>query len=119
MTALRLALAVTLAPLAASAQDYRPVVGQPEFVALVDGHALTQRLFKVSLNVQADGQITGRALGGDVTGSWTWQDGYFCREMIWGGDLIPHNCQTVEVGGDLLRFTADRGNGDSTALRIK
>ena len=118
MNALRLALALILAPLAAQAEDYRPVTEQAEFVSLVDGKTLSQRLFQVGLNVSANGEISGRALGGDVTGSWTWQDGFFCREMIWGGDLIPQDCQTVEVGGELLRFTAERGRGDSTALRI-
>ena len=66
-----------------------------------------------------DGRIDGSAVGWDITGTWQWQDGYFCREMAWGGDPIPYNCQLVEVeGDDRIRFTVDRGAGRSAAFSL-
>ena len=107
------------APMTAAAQDARVVTDRADFVALVQGHSLTQRLLGVALRVTEDGRISGEAMGGTVTGSWTWQDGFFCREMAWGDREFPLNCQRVDLNGDLIRFTADRGAGDDATLRIR
>ena len=101
------------------ADSFQPVTDQSTFVELVNGRNLTNRLYNLSLNVSPSGNISGSALGWDVTGTWSWQGGYFCREMAWGGDPIPYNCQLVEVAGDQVRFTTDRGAGDSAAFRLR
>lgn len=113
-----LPLALTLA-MPASAQGFRPVVDRSEFLSLVSNRTLNIRIYGLSLSVLPSGQITGKALGSDITGSWSWQNGYFCREMDWGGDPIPYNCQLVEVSGNDLRFTTDQGAGDSAVLRLR
>ena len=92
---------------------------QATFLSLVDGKLLRNRLYGVRLNVFGNGQIQGEAVGWGITGTWSWQDGYFCREMNWGGDTIPYNCQLVEIRGNSIRFTVDRGAGDSAAFRIQ
>ena len=111
-------LAATAAP--AMADSYVPVKDQATFVSLVQGKELRNRLYGVRLNVLDNGQIAGAALGWDIEGSWTWQDGYFCREMSWGGDPIPYNCQLVEANGNSqMRFTVDQGAGDSASFRLQ
>ena len=111
-------LAATAAP--AVADSYVPVRDQATFVSLVQGKELRNRLYGVRLNVLDNGQIAGAALGWDIEGSWTWQDGYFCREMSWGGDPIPYNCQLVEANGNSqMRFTVDQGAGDSASFRLQ
>ncbi|MCA1775513.1 MAG: dihydrodipicolinate reductase [Loktanella sp.] len=118
MKHLVLALGLTCATTAAAA-DWQPVSDEGTFLSLLDGRQLTIRLYNLALNVTPNGQIAGGALGWDITGTWSWEDGYFCREMEWGGDPIPYNCQLVEVDGDLLRFTTDQGAGDSASLRLR
>lgn len=114
------AIAVGLVlPKAAAAQEFRAVTDQSEFLALVSGKSLTNRLYNLTLAVAPTGQIEGSAMGWDITGTWAWQDGYFCREMAWGGDPIPYNCQLVEVAGADLRFTTDQGAGDSASFRLR
>lgn len=117
----RLALALTLALAAtpAIAESYVPVSDQATFVSLVDGKLLRNRLYGVRLNVLPSGEITGAAVGWDITGTWSWQNGYFCREMSWGGDPIPYNCQLVEVSGNSIRFTVDQGEGDAASFRMQ
>ena len=66
-----------------------------------------------------DGDIRGRALGGPVNGDWRWQDGYFCRDLVWGERDLGPNCQMVEVKGNRIRFTSDFGRGDSADFRIE
>lgn len=115
---LSIALATTAAP--AFAESYVPIKDQATFLSLIEGKELRNFLYGVQLNVFETGQIAGAAWGWDIEGTWAWQDGYFCREMSWGGDPIPYNCQLVEArGDDRLRFTVDRGAGDSASFRIQ
>ncbi|MEL6839326.1 MAG: dihydrodipicolinate reductase [Pseudomonadota bacterium] len=115
-----LSLILAAIALPAAADSYVPVKDQETFVSLVDGKELRNRLYGVRVNVFENGQIAGGALGWDIIGSWTWQDGYFCREMSWGGEPIPYNCQLVEAqGSERLRFTVDRGAGDSASFRLQ
>jgi hypothetical protein len=118
MKALALALAALLAaPLPALAEGFAPVRDKSEFVGLTNGKALTR--FGISLNVSPAGAIKGSAFGATVTGNWNWKNGLFCRDMAFGNTEIELNCQTVARKGNILRFTADEGRGESADLRIK
>lgn len=112
--------AAMLAALPVAANDFAPVREKTEFLSLVEGRDLRIGLYNLTLNVLPDGQIKGRALGWDITGSWAWEDGYFCREMDWSGMEIGYDCQLVETeGADKVRFTVDRGNGDSASFKLR
>ena len=115
-----LALSLTMLAAPAWADGYAPVKEKDEFIALVDGKELRNFFYGVRLNVLEEGRIEGSAIGWDIVGNWTWQDGYFCREFSWGGDPIPYNCQLVEARGDeRIRFTVDQGAGDSASFRLQ
>ena len=116
-----LALAALLtAALPVGARAYEAVTDEAAFLALIEGKNLSLRLFGVSLQVLPDGTILGEAQGAPITGTWTWEEGYFCREMLWGDEPIPYNCQLVEVRGDSrMRFTTDRGAGESAAFALR
>jgi hypothetical protein len=104
----------------ALADGYAPVKDKQTFLSLIQGKELRNLLYGVRLNVLEQGVIQGSAIGWDIEGTWTWQDGYFCREMSWGGDPIPYNCQLVEArDGDRMRFTVDQGAGDSASFRLQ
>jgi hypothetical protein len=119
----RIAAAIILGLLSAMpalANDFTPVKDESQFVSLVEGRELRLGRFGVWLNLTRDGRITGRALGWALTGSWDWKDGFFCREIDWSGYAIPLNCQLVEVrDGEELRFTVDRGAGDSASFKLR
>ncbi len=109
-----------LAAVPAKANEFEPIRDKTEFLSLVEGRELRLNLFRIRIKVQGDGQIEGSALGWDLTGRWDWQDGYFCRDMDWSGMPIPFNCQLVEAkGGEEIRFTVDRGNGESAAFKLR
>lgn len=109
---------VTASP--ALATDFVAVRDKGAFLELLQGRALHIGIYNLVLNVAPDGQIYGSALGWDIDGTWTWQDGYFCREMNWSGTEIPLNCQLVEVRGtEKMRFTVDRGVGRSAAFNLR
>jgi hypothetical protein len=102
---------------AAPALAFERVTDRSAFVGLVEGRTLTS--LGVALQVLPDGQIAGRAFGRDITGSWDWRDGLFCRAMAAGSRSFPLNCQVVQLDGTTLRFIADEGQGDRADLRIR
>jgi hypothetical protein len=120
MIRLCIALLAMIFALPAWAEPYMPVRDKQTFMSLIDGKELRLPLWQITLQLQPDGEIAGSALGWGIKGRWEWQDGYFCREMDWSGTPIPFNCQLVEVkGAESVRFTVDRGAGDSAAFRLR
>ena len=117
----RLVIALAaLSALPAHANDFAKVTDKSEFLKLVDGRDLRIGLYNLTLKLGKDGTIQGSALGWDITGSWDWKDGYFCREMDWSGMAIDYNCQLVEArGAEKLRFTVDKGTGNSESFDIR
>ena len=105
---------------AGMANTFQPITDKQTFLTLLDGKNLSNRLYGVNLSVTSDGKITGKGAAWPITGSWTWENGYFCRAMDWGGDPIPYNCQLVEVrNGNEMRFTVDQGAGDSASFMLR
>ncbi len=97
--------------------DLYKVDRQSEFVNLVKGKTLSRPFIR--LEVTDDGQIKGRGVRWDVTGTWTWENGYFCRDLYWGGDPLGYNCQEVRANGNQIRFTSDQGAGQFADFRLK
>lgn len=87
-----------------------------EFISFVQGKTLKRPL--IELQVTQDGRIQGRGMRWDVEGSWRWENGYFCRDLFWGGDPLGYNCQEVRAQGDRIRFTSDRGSGRSAEFGL-
>ncbi|SLN67091.1 hypothetical protein ROJ8625_03428 [Roseivivax jejudonensis] len=114
----RRAAAMALAALTATPAlaDMSPVTDRARFLELVQGRTLSRPL--VNLQVGADGTISGSGAGWNVSGSWSWQDGYFCRDLNWGGDDLGYNCQLVTADGDRIRFTEDRGAGRTAGFTL-
>lgn len=110
------AILAALLPQTAAAELKR-IENKSEFVQLIQGKTLSRPL--VRLTVSPNGEISGRGATWDVTGSWTWQNGFFCRDLNWGGDDLGYNCQAVLANGSELRFVADQGAGDAADFRLR
>ena len=108
-------LSIAPMPMAGTA-DPAVVTKTQRFIELVTSKTLRRPLNR--LQVSANGTISGAGAFQKASGNWTWQDGYFCRSLRWGRSDLPYNCQQVIVDGDSLRFTSDRGAGDSAAFKL-
>jgi hypothetical protein len=97
--------------------DFQKVESQADFVSAVNGKTLTRPMVK--LQVSPAGSISGKGALWDVSGEWSWQGGYFCRSLNWGGDDLGYNCQEVKVQGSKIRFTSDKGSGDSADFSLQ
>ena len=107
-------LGLTAAPAAA---EYAKVEKEQEFRSIITGKTLTRPLIR--LEVDPKGTISGIGARWEVTGNWSWRDGYFCRDLFWGGDSLGYNCQEVRVNGERIRFTSDKGKGNSAVFRLR
>jgi len=117
---MRMMIAAALAAFAAGPlwAELVKVEDQRKFVQLINGKTLTRPLVK--LTVSPDGRIDGRASLWNIEGTWSWQDGYFCRDLFWGGDALGYNCQEVQASADgRIKFTSDRGAGDSAVFSLR
>ena len=110
------ALTVTAVSTPAAA-DLQRITDRGTFMSIVQGRELSR--LGVSLTVAPNGSIIGRALGRDVTGSWSWENGLFCRTLDAGDRSFGRNCQVVSVDGAMIRFHADQGTGDIADFRIR
>jgi len=111
------AFAIALVATPAFAANYTKINDKAEFVKLVNGKTLTRPLVK--LQVSSAGSIKGRGATWDVEGKWTWKNGYFCRNLNWGGTELGYNCQEVGLSNGKVRFTSDQGKGDSAEFKLR
>lgn len=116
LAAFALSAIAATTPESASA-EYKRIDRKSDFLGLVTGRTLSRPLVK--LQVLPDGKIAGRGVRWDVSGSWSWRNGYFCRDLNWGGDDLGYNCQEVRARGNSIRFTSDEGAGDSAEFRLR
>lgn len=112
-------VAAVVAPFTATGAnaEFAKISDEQAFKTVVSGKTLTRPL--VRLEVSSGGDISGMGVTWEVTGSWTWRDGYFCRDLFWGGSDLGYNCQEVAVNDGRIRFTSDKGTGDSADFRLK
>mgnify|MGYP001215552742 CR=1 FL=1 len=88
-----------------------------EFIERVTDKVLTRPF--ITLKVSSDGEIRGSGAFRKITGTWVWEDGYFCRSLHWGRTDLEYNCQRVTRNGNKLTFTSDRGKGDSASFTLR
>ncbi len=120
MRRLLVALFLVALPALALANPAGAIRDKETFLSVVQGKELRIGLYNLSLQLTPDGKITGSALGWGITGNWAWQDGYFCRDIDWSGYAVAYNCQLVEVvDASRLRFTSDKGKGQSASFRLR
>ena len=70
--------------------------------------------------IHKNGKTSGKLKrDGKYYGSWVWQNGFYCRNLVIKGKETGTNCQKVEISGKQLRLTRDKGEGQVTNLTIK
>lgn len=100
-----------------AAADFEKITSKSEFDSLITRNQLGRT--GIELTVTPAGQIEGSAFGQPVSGKWSWEGEYFCRDLAWGDTDFGYNCQEVARDGNALRFTSDRGAGRSAKLYLK
>jgi hypothetical protein len=68
--------------------------------------------------IHEDGKIAGDVDGRPLSGSWYWEDGYFCRTAELDGEFLDLDCEIIESLGDKMRYTRERGDGPASIVEI-
>ena len=67
----------------------------------------------------SDGTLGGNFDGTDVTGTWTWENSFFCREGMLGDFVIEYDCQIVEINGNIMRAARNQGSGETVEVILE
>lgn len=92
--------------------DFKPIRKEALFRSLVVDHKLTDGNGNWT-TIASDGSQKGNFNDKQYVGSWIWKGRFWCRNGVIGGKELGTNCQLVEVDGNLIRFTRDKGKGQS------
>ncbi|MCP5038370.1 MAG: hypothetical protein GY945_12315 [Rhodobacteraceae bacterium] len=105
------AAAISLIATVAMADEtgFTRIVDESGFIGTVTDREITSRLG--TLIIGSDGKVTGSVPIGKVTGSWNWDEGYWCRTVKIGFLKQSEDCQSVEVSPTEVRFAAEKGTG--------
>ena len=66
-----------------------------------------------------DGTITGTFAGKNMTGTWSWEDQYYCRTAKLGKKKYGHNCSVVTVSGNKVILKGSKGMGKKRTYRLE
>ena len=95
-------------------QDYIQINTEEEYRTSVVGRSVGVT------TTHPDGTMTGISEEGkEIKGTWTWENGLFCREGTIGSDKLDRDCQKIEVTEDKLRVTRNNGNGSQSVFDLK
>ena len=83
------------------------ITSEKEFRDQVIGKKLVSKRGHVS--VHEDGTLSGESKKKKITGTWSWEDQYYCRTVKLGGKDFGHDSQVVEVSGDTMTFKGKKG----------
>ncbi len=105
-----LALGVSLASGTAALADFEQIRSEKDFRTLVVGKTIESDQSTIVMN--ADGTFRGKTTDGrKIVGNWAWSGRWWCRNVTVGKQNLGQNCQKMEIDGDRLRATRDKGKG--------
>ena len=93
---------------------YGRITTEAEFVATAVGRTVSNA--NTSIAITRNGRITGVTHGNEISGTWEWRDGFWCR-TITAPVQTAEDCQVWEVRNGVLRITRDRGTGETLEFR--
>ena len=111
------ATAVCFTATSTLAQDFQRIKSKSEYTAQVAGKRLVADFGWVKAT--ADGGITGEINGQSARGNWTWNRGFWCRDITYGSTTLPRNCQAIFIKGDTLVSIRDKGQGDQVVMKFQ
>ncbi|MEO0913784.1 MAG: hypothetical protein AAFY59_12470, partial [Pseudomonadota bacterium] len=85
----------------------RQITTEADFRSEIVGRTLSNGA--VTLQILSPGVLGGIGRSGTpVVGTWTWDDGRFCRNIVSGGS-VGNGCQTVLLTGTAVTFLEATG----------
>ena len=102
---------------AAPSPDEGRLTTEDEYRAMIVGKTIVWE--HGSATHHEDGTITGTVGGREMTGTWSWQDEFYCRSITIADTSVPYDCQILILSGDELIAIRDRGMGESNVFQLE
>ena len=112
-----LALSAWSGPASAAGSGKKKIETEQEFRDVIVGKRLSSKHGHVI--VHDDGTMTGEFGSKNLTGTWNWDNRYFCRTAKLGSKKFSLDCQTVTVSGDKVTFQRNKGTGKRNKYRLE
>ena len=110
-----LVVGLTLAATPAMAEEIKT---KAQFLEQIAGKKLVQKDNWVILS--PDGTVRGEGPAkGPITGKWTWEGTYYCREITVDGTKFTRDCQAVTLSGNTVNFIHEKGKGISISWTVE
>jgi hypothetical protein len=68
--------------------------------------------------VHSDGRISGTVGTDLLSGQWYWEDEYFCRTAALNGEDLGLDCEVIELCGNSMRYTRNKGQGTASIVSL-
>ncbi|SMX45388.1 hypothetical protein [Actibacterium lipolyticum] len=101
----------------ASADDFKRIKTEVGFRKAVVDRVFGNETGSGTYN--ANGTLTGKFGGQELSGKWIWTAGHVCRTAQLGDKDLGTDCQRIEYKGKTLRVTRDKGEGKSVLYELK
>ena len=111
------ALALYVAASSDVASGERRILTEEEFRRLVEDRKQNAGWGYV-IN-RKDGSIRGFYKGEFVSGEWSWEGEYYCRDVAIGTRDLGHDCQVVAVSGNRIAYTRKKGSGQTSSFELE
>lgn len=82
---------------------------EDQFLATVAGKTISNS--DTTISIKHNGTITGVTHGNEISGTWEWRDGFWCR-TITEPAVTPEDCQVWEITQSQLVITREKGAGE-------
>ncbi len=90
---------------------WKRVTTREEFCRLFADRELSQG--DLSFTIHSDGKLTGYVDGLALSGTWAWEEGYFCRRAYLAEEDLGTDCELIESDGHRMRYFPDKGKGSA------
>ncbi len=99
--------------------EFERISSKEQYLELVAGRVGRTKGTNITSTAFADGTLKGGSGAKKFSGTWTWEDEYFCREVTVGSKVLEPDCQIIEISGSTLKVTRKKGEGEIVFLQLK
>lgn len=113
-----LIMTVLILPSKSATAEFRRIITLKQFEAALIGRSITGGGGNVIIH--ADGTVTGTTKDNqNVSLTWRWQFGHWCRGGTVGSGKLPNDCQQVWIKCKFLRLVRNWGRGSTVEYKIR
>lgn len=97
-------------------ENFKPITSEAELISAIGGKTLVFSK-ETTIRFKRNGKMTGTLGGQKYRANWAWRDGFLCSTRLTHDKST--SCNLIEIDGNKLRSTRNRGKGQSGVATLK